>query len=403
MPPFSTGRLLAWSLYDLANTFFAVAMLSFYFPLWVVETQRAPELRFSTALAVSMIAVALLMPFCGALSDATGLRMRYLRWTTYGCAAATLLVGLTDRLDLGLLLFGAANICYQLGTVFYDALLWNVAAPGRLGAASGTGAAFGYLGSAIGLVTLAPFVAFGGYQAAFAPAALGLILFAIPSFVLVRDPEVATRPSGHVLQASRNALTRLAWTLRSLRSLSALWRLFWASFFSLNAINTILVFMVVYMKRVAGYDQAAIVRFFVFSQLFAVAGSLVVTRLIPRWGAKRTLGWIWAGWLAALALAAVSPSGPWLWVVGPLIGFCLGPTWATSRVLLVELSAKDRLAEMLGLAGLFARASSVVGPMLWGLLVLDPARYRYALLLPMSMLAAGIWLLRRVPSPEPAG
>lgn len=390
-------RVLAWALYDLANTFFAVAMLSFYFPLWVVETKGAKELSFSVALGVSMVCAALLMPLCGAVSDATAARMRYLRWTTYGCTAATLLVGLTSRLSAALLLFGFANLCYQLGTVFYDALLWRVSAPERLGETSGLGAAFGYLGSAVGLLTLSPFVRAGGYQAAFAPAALGFLLFALPSFLLIREPPAEGSVRMDWGEAVRTAMFRLAATVRSARSLSALWRFFWASFFSLNAINTVLVFMVIYMKRVAGFGQEAIIRFFVFSQLFAVAGSLVFGRMIPRWGAKRTLGWIWTGWLASLGLAAADPSGPWLWVVGPLIGFCLGSTWATSRVLLIELSAKDRLAEMFGLAGLFARASSVLGPLLWGILVWDPARYRYALFLPMSLLAIGIWLLRRVP------
>src|SRR3989338_1323705 len=344
-----------------------------------------------------MVCAALLMPLCGAVSDATAARMRYLRWTTYGCTAATLLVGLTSRLSAALLLFGFANLCYQLGTVFYDALLWRVSAPERLGETSGLGAAFGYLGSAVGLLTLSPFVRAGGYQAAFAPAALGFLLFALPSFLLIREPPAEGSVRMDWGEAVRTAMFRLAATVRSARSLSALWRFFWASFFSLNAINTVLVFMVIYMKRVAGFGQEAIIRFFVFSQLFAVAGSLVFGRIIPRRGAKRTLGWIWTGWLASLGPAAAGPSGPWLGVVGPLIGFCLGSTWATSRVLLIELSAKDRLAEMFGLAGLFARASSVLGPLLWGILVWDPARYRYALFLPMSLLEIGIWLPRRVP------
>jgi MFS-type transporter involved in bile tolerance (Atg22 family) len=64
----------------------------------------------------------------------------------------------------------------------------------------------------------------------------------------------------------------------------------------------------------------------------------------------------------------------------------------------VELSPKDQLAEMFGLAGLFARLSSVIGPLLWGLLVWDPARYRHAVLLLIGLLAVGLALLRRVPS-----
>jgi UMF1 family MFS transporter len=164
----------------------------------------------------------------------------------------------------------------------------------------------------------------------------------------------------------------------------------------------VLIFMGIYTKRVLGFSETRMIQFFVLSQLFAVAGSLVFSRLIPSWGAKRTLTGIWSGWMAALALVAGAPSPAWLWVAGPLVGFCLGSTWATSRVLVIELSPKDQLAEMLGLAGLCARASSVVGPLLWGILVWDPARYRHAVLMLIALMGIGIALLQRVPYPPPA-
>ena len=41
-----------------------------------------------------------------------------------------------------------------LGTVFSDTLLWRAAAPEHLGQTSGFGAAFGYLGSALGLLMI---------------------------------------------------------------------------------------------------------------------------------------------------------------------------------------------------------------------------------------------------------
>ena len=387
-------QILAWALYDLANTFFAVGMISFYFPLWLVEEQGQSELVFSGALAASTIGVAMLMPLCGAVSDIAGERMRFLRWTTYGCTLATAAIAFTHRVPAALVLFGVANICYQLGTVFYDALLWKLAPPDRLGPMSGVGASFGYVGSALGLLLLWPFVSRGGHAAAFAPTALYFLLFALPTFLLIREPR---RPQPLPLRTVlRAAVLRLALTVRAARSNAGLWRFFLASFFSLNAINTILVFMGVYTKRVLGFSDGQIIRFFVFSQLFAVAGALILTRAIPRWGAKRVLGWIWAGWIAALTLIAAGSGGPWLWVAGPVIGFCLGATWATSRVLVMELAPKDQLAEMFGLAGLFGRASSVVGPLLWGLIVLDPSRYRHAVAMLIGMLAAGLWLLRRV-------
>jgi UMF1 family MFS transporter len=388
--------VLAWALFDLANTFFAVAMLSFYFPFWVVEDQGAKELSLSLAVGISMTCVGLLMPFCGAVSDALGQRMRFLRWTTYGCAAATALIGFTPHLGLALALFGIANICYQLGTVFYDALLWTFASPGRLGQASGIGAAFGYLGSTLGLLLLWPFVRLGGHQAAFAPSAVFFLLFALPSFLLIREPPGPAR-SVAWRQLAKTAALRLAMTLRSAKALGGLWRYFWASFFSLNAINTVLIFMGVYTRKVLGFSEGQVIGFFVFSQMFSVAGALTLGKWTARWGAKRTLAGIWAGWMAALGLVAASPSAQWLWVAGPLIGFCLGSTWATSRVLVMELSPKDQLAEMFGLAGLFGRSSAILGPLIWGLLVWDPARYRHGILFLIGLLAVGLALLRRVP------
>jgi UMF1 family MFS transporter len=392
--------LLAWALFDLANTFFAVAMLSFHFPLWIVEDRGGRELFFSIALGISMLCVAVIMPFCGAMSDASGTRMRFLRWTTYGCAASTMLIGLTPNLASALILFGLANICYQLGTVFYDALLWNVSPPATLGRASGIGAAFGYLGSMLGLLLLWPFLRWGGRAATFAPSAAFFLLFAAPSFLMIRDTAPAAGPI-RWRHLARTAIARLADTVRSARRSPALWRYCWASFFSLNAINTVLVFMAVYTRKVLAFTDEQAIRFFLFSQVFSVAGSLAFGSVVSRCGAKRTLSLIWSGWMAALVLIGLNPSPRWLWVIGPVIGFCLGSTWATSRVLLIELSSKERLAEMLGLAGLFARASSTIGPLLWGVLVTDPARQQQAVLSMAGLLAIGIGLLSRVPDPRP--
>ena len=391
-------RVLAWALYDLANTFFAVAMLTFYFPLWVIEDRGAKELSYSLAVGISMACVALIMPFCGALSDARGERVRLLRWTTFACAACTLLIGFTADVMTGLILFGVANVFYQLGTVFYDALLWKVTGPDRLGQTSGLGAAFGYLGSMVGLLFLWPFVRAGGYQAAFVPSAVFFLLFALPCFLLIRETPSTARIVWGELAAT--AMRRLVTTVRSVRALGGLWRFFWATFFSMNAIYTVLFFMAVYTRKVAGFSLDEVIRFFLFCQVFTVAGSLVFGQIIPRWGPKRTLSVLWLGWIGALAVIAVNPSVQWLWIVGPVFGFCLGSTFATTRVLLIELAPKDRLAEMVGLAGLFGKASAIVGPLVWGVLVLDPTGYRRGFLFLIALLVVGLWLLQGVPAPQ---
>ncbi|MBI4354738.1 MAG: MFS transporter [Candidatus Omnitrophica bacterium] len=389
------AALLAWASFDLANTFFAVAMITFYFPLWLIEDRGVPELLFSVALSGSMIGVALLMPICGAMADATGQRMRYLRWTSLVCIGLTFLLGWVDHVGLALGLFALANAAYQLGTVFYDALLRQVALKGRLGQASGFGSAFGYLGSMVGLSFLWPFVQSAGYHAAVIPSAIYFLLFALPSFLLIRDPA----PTSSVLprKTAREAIRQLGKTLRQSRTIPGVWWFFLASFLSLNAINTILIFMAIYTKRVLGFSDSEMIRFFLVGQGSAVLGALAGARVIDRLGAHRTLGFIWLGWTVALALAAWLVNPAWLWVIGPVIGCCLGPTWATSRVLLIQLCPKHQTAEFLGLAGLLSRVSSIIGPLIWGVIVLDPTQYRQAVWVLVGLMVMGVAVLQKVP------
>jgi MFS-type transporter involved in bile tolerance (Atg22 family) len=65
------------------------------------------------------------------------------------------------------------------------------------------------------------------------------------------------------------------------------------------------------------------------------------------------------------------------------------------------LAPKAQLGEFFGLAGLFARIAAILGPLLWGLIVWDPTRYHYALLMLVGLLAVGLWLLRGVPPVSP--
>jgi UMF1 family MFS transporter len=391
----SRWPFLAWACYDLANTFFAVAMISFHFPLWIVEDRGAKELVFSAAVGMSMLLTAVLMPVCGTLSDVTHQRMRYLRLSTWVCVAATAAVGVIQSLPMALGLFALANVAYQLGTVFYDALLARVADPARLGRASGIGAAFGYLGAMLGLCLLWPFAQRWGHQGTFIPAAGLFVLFALPSFWLVRDPAPPARSSwGMVLRLTGEQLRA---TARLLRGIPGIGRFLLASFFSLNAINTILVFMVVYTKKVLHFSEEDVIRFFLLGQLCSVAGALLAARLVDHIGPRRALPLIWGGWCVALALVGLSPSPGWIWAIGPAIGLCLGGTWSTSRVLILELAPPEHLAQCFGVSGLLGRASSILGPLLWGLIVLDPSRYRHALAALIGLLVIGLWIFRRVP------
>lgn len=71
-------------------------------------------------------------------------------------------------------------------------------------------------------------------------------------------------------------------------------------------------------------------------------------------------------------------------------------------MLIIELSPKAQLAELLGLAGFLGRSTAVIGPLIWGLIAWDPARTPQALYALIGLMALGLWIFRKVPAAKTA-
>jgi UMF1 family MFS transporter len=149
--------IFSWCLYDFANTIFSMNVISLYFALWVTVDHDGQDILYSTALSLSMLAVALSVPVFGALSDTTGKRRAPLIGLTLLCIFSTGLIGTTDHLWTGLILFMVANYGYQSALVFYNGMLPSISQGSHVGLVSGYGVALGYLGSIIGMLMVKPF------------------------------------------------------------------------------------------------------------------------------------------------------------------------------------------------------------------------------------------------------
>jgi len=62
-----------------------------------------------------------------------------------------------------------------------------------------------------------------------------------------------------------------------------------AAFFGLCAINTLILFMGVYLKKVLGIDMAVMINLIAFSTIFGIAGSLLSGHFSDRFGPRRCL------------------------------------------------------------------------------------------------------------------
>ncbi len=366
-----------WVLYDLANTIFSMGVISLNLPLWIRQTAGAnrADALYGTITAIAMALIFFASPLLGAMTDRARRRMPFLVTSTLLAVIFTALLG-RGGLFLTAAFFVVANVAYQAGSQFYDALLPEVSTEENRGRIGGMGVGIGYLGSYVA-VGLSLAFASRHMPSLFLCIALAFLLFALPCFVFVKERgNPNPRPINWTMV--RNSTRETMATLRSGRQYPGLLRFLIGRVFYTDAINTVISIMALYTVNVAvssglgedqGQKQAKIIMLFAIT--FAIAGGFIWGWLTDRHGPKRALEWVLRCWMAIFVGAAlVGLCGLPLWsmyAVAACAGFCLGGVWAADRPYMLRLTPPWRIGEFYGLYGMVGRFSAVTGPALWAL------------------------------------
>jgi MFS transporter, UMF1 family len=410
--------VVSWALYDLANTIFSMNIVSFFFGLWVVNVMGASDSSFAYTASASYAVIFALSPFLGALSDQAPRRMPFLVVSTTLCVVFTLLLG-RSGLGMSLVFFAAANIAYQSGLQFYDALLPEVSNPDNRGRVGGLGIGLGYLGSFFGLFVgnwllgdvdaLPQAEQSERYRLVFQATAILFLAFALPCFLFVRERLRARR---FTLAAVPAAGRQVVQTFRDIGKYPGLGRFMIGRVFYTDAVNTVILFMGIYVRGEVGFTTAQATLIMLTATAFAVPGGFVWGAVVDRIGATRTLNIVLVLWLIAfLWAAAVGLFGLGqlaFWPVPVLAGLCLGGTWAADRPLMLELTPPDRIGEFYGLYNMVGRFSAITGPATWALVAetvtvfgvqigLGLGRPLAVATLALQIVLA-MWILRKLPT-----
>ena len=389
----------AWVVFDLANTIFALGVVGLYFPEWLT-TSGLPDSSLAVTAAAAGLVVIFAAPWVGAVTDVRGGRVRILAISTVVAVAATSL--LTRGPDpFTFVVLGLALISVNIGSVVYDALLPFVSTRENRGRVSGNGVGVGYVGSfiGVGIGILSLEVLDLGYASTFTMLAAGFLLFALPAFRYIEEPSPPAndRPTP--------ALTSVVGDLvRSWRR-AAQWpnviRFLIGRFLYTDAINTLIGgFLTIYAIQEIGLDPSGSRTLLALAIAFAIVGGLGGGRAVERFGSKRVLRWALAGWVAAIVtgvVAAVTGFVTLAWLIGAVGGTALGATWASDRVTMLEVSPPQHLGEFYGLYATVGRFATILGPLVWALIVdvLDLGRSAAMLVLATSIMA-GWFMIGRV-------
>jgi MFS transporter, UMF1 family len=386
-----------------------------YFTQGIVGDDVRGTALWGQAISLSALAIAILAPLVGAVADAGGRRKPWL------FAFSVLTVGAGAALwfaapEAGnawwvLIVVGIANLGFEMATVFYNAMLPDLAAPGRVGRLSGWGWALGYAGGlvclALALVLLIqadppPFGLDPGqaeHVRAVGPlVALWFVVFAWPLFAFVPDGARTGLPVGAAVRAG---FTQLWGSIRRARAYRNILWFLGAKMLYIDGLNTVFGLGGVYAATAFAMPIDEILMFGIALNVTAGAGAFAFAWIDDWIGPKRTLVLGNLGMIATGAAILLVESRVGFWIGGLALGLFIGPVQASSRSFMALLAPKGLETEMFGLYAFSGKATAFMGPALVGWVTYATESPRLGMAMVLPFFVAGILLLLKVREPEP--
>lgn len=413
--PVARGPIVSWCLYDWANSPFPAVVTTFvfaaYFTQAVADDPTVATNRWGTMQGTAALLVALVSPLLGAIADHGGRRKAWLAVCTLAIIVCSAMLWRVrpqaDDAVLMLWLVGIAVFSFEIGMVFYNAMLPGLAPESWLGRVSGWAWGLGYFG---GLVCLAV-ILFVFIQVETPPfgldkaqaqhvriagplVAVWIALFSLPVFLFV--PERAGEGHG-AMPAMKAGMAALWQTLRHLRRYELVARFLLARMLYIDGINTLFIFGGIYAAGTIGMDMEQVITFGLLLNVTAGIGAFSFGWIDDKIGAKPTVLIAIIGIVAVGIPILLIQSTLWFWILGAALGIFFGPAQAASRSLMARIAPTGMETEMFGLYALSGKATAFVGPWLVGLVTLATGSQRWGLATVLPFLIAGGLLLFTVP------
>ncbi|HEX5143424.1 MAG TPA: MFS transporter [Mycobacterium sp.] len=391
-----TRQVAAWALWDCGFVGLNAIVVTFVFSVYLTQSVGAgmpggasPTSWLGRTLTIAGVIVAVAAPATGVWVQAPHRRSRALTMLSVLAVVCTAAMSLIrDQpayLFAGLALLAAAAACGDLAGVPYNAMLRQLSTPQTSGWVSGLASGAGYLGSVLLLII----VYFGfimgdgptrgllgistddghNVRAAMLVTAAWFALLALP--LLLTAHRIAPPADGAPTRIGLLGSYRTVWV-----DLQAEWRrdrnlvyYLIASAIFRDGLVGVFTFGAVLGVKVYGLSQADVLIFGVAACVVAAIGAVVGGRIDDRIGSKPVI----VGSLAvmiAVGLVMSTLSGPVaFWVCGLALCLFLGPSQASARTLMLQLSAHGREGVAFGLYTMTGRAVSFLAPWLFFMFV----------------------------------
>jgi MFS transporter, UMF1 family len=406
--------LRAWAMYDWANSAFQTTIIAAVFPIYFQKVAAADlpapvaTARFAWATTISIVIVAVVAPLLGAVADYAAMKKRLLAiFLAIGAAAtgAMYFIGRGDWL-FALVLFVIGNVGVAGSIVFYESILPHLVGEDELDRVSTAGYAMGYIGGgvllAINIVMMARPELFGfasreiAVRASLASVAVWWVMFSIPLFRDVREPERRIE-RGETSAANPLVVAggRLIETFHELRRYKQAFLLLLAFLLYNDGIQTIIRMATIYGTEI-GIDDNAMILALLVTQFIGVPFAFLFGMFAGKVGAKIAVFIGLAVYALITVLGYFMHSATEFFVLAIMVGMVQGGTQALSRSLFASMIPRHKSSEFFAFFGVFERYAGILGPAIFAWVVEHSGTSRNAILSVVGFFLLGGALLTLV-------
>jgi len=400
----SRGTISAWVFYDVAAHGYGLMIpavgYAIYFTAFIAAEHPLVDGLWSLAVALPLIAAGLISPWLGAVVDSHGHRRTWLAAATIACGLATALMVTLEQGDIasGIALFAVAQLASLLAGALYNAYLPQISTPENSARVSGIGWGLSYLGGIACFLLCLPFIRGGivpGNESHFAQAFLVTAVF----LLVVGLAAISRFP--REIRVDRN--TRSVRPYRQIWATICNWRnereipKFLLAYYLLNdAMVTVIFFAAIFFKTTFGLSVQQVLMYSLAFQLIAIPATMFFGWLGDRWSQRGALNVTLLIWAVVLALMGWADGEYAPLAIVIVLGLVLGSTQSLCRSMFSRMIPTDRTAEYFGFHALAGRASSALGPLLFGAVSAVAGSQRMAMVSLSVFLVAGGILMSRV-------
>ena len=405
-------KVLSWALYDWANSVFYTTVMAGFFPVffkkyWNTEaTVSQSTERLGIILAITGFSLAMLAPFMGVLSDYRRAKKKFLAvFLVMGAMASggLFFVPQGDWLSAAVL-YGFGFFCAAASVIFNDSLIVSVTTPEKYDQVSSFGFSLGYLGG--GLLFLVNVLMFQkpeffglasgaeGVRWSFLTVSVWWLLFSIPNFLYVPEPE-ATPSNETTAQLFSKSMRELKKTFLELFHQKNLFLFIVAYWFYIDGVATVMSMAVDFGISI-GFEAKDLILSLLVVQFVGFPAAYFTGYLATKFGSKKVITCCLLVYVLVVMGASVMTKAEHFYFMAVLIGLAQGGVQALSRSLFAYLIPAEKSGEYFGFFNLLGKFASVLGPLLMAVTARMFGHPQKTILSLLILFVCGIYFLSKV-------